>query len=228
MGFLDKGKQKAYNRQTESIRKEAAGFNSQLTQSIDLLQDEGAAGFVGGFKNALIGGKTKATAIHLHLFQNRDIHHAYFQPYQGLTVLPGEHHILINGTVPTPISYEKTGMMGRKKWVAPAMENIAQRLNGNPTFSGLTKQIKWDWGTGLSSIDLKWTLQLRPTGDGRSHMVLVPGRYGGFTSYQVGFGVFLHTAAAFMNMLKDTANQAAGTFVNPTAFSDIFLQSTNK
>jgi hypothetical protein len=224
MGFLDKGKQKAIHNQTESIRKEAAGFGSQLTETIDLLEDDGVAGFVGGMKNALIGGKTKASAIQMLRFQNRDIHHVYFQPYQGLTVLPGEHHILINGNVPTPISFEKVGILGKKKWVAPANENIAQSLNSNAAISKITNQIKWEWGTGLSSIDLQHTLQLRPTGDGRTHIVLIPGRYGGFTTYHVGFGVFLNAAATFINMLKNTGDQAAAEFVHPTAFGDIFLQ----
>lgn len=225
MGFLDKGKQKALRNQTESIRKEAAGFNSQLTETINLLEDEGVAGFVGGFKNALIGGKTKASAIQLHRFQNRNIRHAYFQPYQGLTVLPGEHHILFDGSVPTAISFEKVGIMGKKKWIAPAMENIAQSLNTNPTIAQLTRQLKWDWGTGFSKIDLNWTLQLRPTGDGRTHMVLLPGRYGGFTTYHVGFGVFLNTAASFMNMLKDTPVKDSAPFIHPTAFSEVFLDT---
>lgn len=222
MGILGKANEKAKRNQGESIVKEAAVSNSKLVEMVDLLdtQDQAGAAF-DGMLTAFLGGKSKASAVQMFRFENRSIRHFYFQPYEGMTVMPGEHHMLLDGVVMDALVLKKMGMAGRKQWVAATDISLSEAYNGSAALRNITKRVEWEWAAGFAKIDLKWTVQIRPAGNGKTHLMMQTGRYGGLTTYQVGFNVFLNLAATFMKVLQP-GEGVEQPFVVPTAFGDVF------
>lgn len=224
MGIFDKANEKARERQGDAVRQEAIEFNSQLISLESFSNSDTASEFLKRIWERNIDDEIPFQAFQFFQFQNRGIQHAYFQPYDGMRYLPGEHHLLLKGTLDEAIILRKVGMMGNKKWECPNQDNLATMFNGSQTLGAKTNDLKWEWDLGISTYKLKWTIQIRPVGNNMTHISMFAGRYGGLTTIKVGFGTFLNLCATLMKVLRDDPSVGAKDFIVPTTFGSIFEQ----
>ncbi len=61
---------------------------------------------------------------------------------------------------------------------------------------------------GAGKIEIEWGAQLRSVGDGRTHLTMKAGRYGGFTTYHVGMEQWTRLMLAMIASLPDQAHPA--------------------
>lgn len=220
MGFLDKKVAGARARQKQALINEAQAAGSRVIGAWDVGgPEESAAGAVGGALKQLFGGRMKADGLQVLLFDTQGFRHAYLQPYDGMHPFPGEHHAILNGCLPSPATLRAAGILGwGTKWDTGQMAGLAKSLNEDPGLTKAVAGVEWEWKTGMVKIDLEWTVQLRSLGDASSHLVLQAGRYGGFTTYEVGFKNFLELSSALYAFLAD-APIGEQAFLAPCAFS---------
>lgn len=227
MGLLDRGIEKAYENQKKGILKEAEKAGCAvvgLTQFPEEGAGEGAtARSLKSAAKSIFGGKMATDAFQIFELETAGVRHVFVQPYSGINALPGEHHAILPGTTAAPVIFAKGGFFGGKKWRGPD-ERVAARFSACAPLTKLAKKSKWDWHVGTAQIDLEWTVQVRSVGDGRVHLVLQNGRYGGFTTYGVGFSHFLALGGALPAAL-DTGDGPFQELVQPTAFERLALSA---
>lgn len=222
MGILDKANEKARDRQGESIRQEASEFNSQVISLDTYSNEDSGTEFLKRIWERNVENEIPFQAFQFFQFQNRGIQHAYFQPYDGMRYLPGEHHLLLKGTLDEPMILQKSGVMGTKRWECPNQDNLATMFNGSQALASKTNDLKWEWDLGVSTYKLKWTVQIRPVGNNMTHVTMFAGRYGGLTTIRVGFGIFLNLCATLMKVMREDSSVIAKDFIVPTAFGSVF------
>lgn len=224
MGLLDGVNEKARNRQSESIQFEGRETNSELTELVLVSNENQDSPVLQRLWEKFIEDQIPFNSFHYCKFSNRSHIHTYFQPYEGIKILPGEHHMLLKGTLDEPLSLQKIGVLGNQAWICPNQHNLEQMFNGSAALLEKTRGLKWDWDFGFTSYKLKWTVQLRPVGNGYTHLVMMAGRYGGMNTIRVGINPFLNLAAILMKVLRDDPSVPAKPFLNPTTFGDYFEQ----
>jgi len=215
VGFLDNRAAAAHKRQREAIVTEASRARATLSHTADVGQANGAAALASSAR-VMLGGTHTIDAVQTFAFQTNGWEHHYAQPYSGMQPLPGEHHGLLNGALPAPIAFLRQGGGGR--WESPD-RTLAAWLSGQFALEPALRALAWDWKSGFTQIDLPWTAQVRSLGNGRSHLVLMAGRYGGFTTYDVGFAAFLGLAGALSSVLG--APQSAQAFLAESAWGSL-------
>lgn len=210
---------KAVEAQNSKILEEAALAKLSLEES-DFIELEAETDSIKSkLKKAVpafIGGKFKYTGYQSFVFkddQNADYKHCYFQPYSHVYVLPGEHHAVIDGSFDTTISLVAS-RWSKRSWMriyamlltltlglgllflrrGPKIQcsdkELQKRLKKDRNFKRLFTDLKVNWPIGMSVIELDWLVQIKPLGNGKSHVVLKTGRYGGLTTYKVGVSRF--------------------------------------
>lgn len=193
MGLIDKNMTKGHERQKASLLKELAAANISV-KSVEEIEVESnkTTSAIGSSLKALTGGKLTPDFFQVFILDNQNRDHLYIQPYSGMVVLPGEHHIMVKGTLSSAVALTDEAIFGGPSWrSAKRDKEIETRLNkSNPQLKYLNKKCKFEWAIGMSKIELKWAVQVYAIGDGISHIVMQTGRYGGFTTYEVGFGYF--------------------------------------
>lgn len=192
---------KNYNRQEKSIIKEAKKQGLELIDVIyvDYDEENKNKGKLNSTASSILGGKLKVTYAQVFLFNKHSEKQIYIQPYSGATPLPGEHHVFLAGGFSSPIVLKDEELYGGPSWKCEdsALEN---RINDEGTDIGkAAKEIEFQWGVGTGKIIIEWAVQLYYLGAGKSHLIMQSGRYGGFTTYKVGFKEF----GALMDALKD-------------------------
>ncbi len=224
MGFFDKGADKARARQKDSVLEEAAAAGSQLVEIVDSSEQASAGSIVGSILKSYVGGRVKHDTFQVFVFRNKELTHLYVQPWEGLVPQPGEHHVRLEGTLPSPAVLRKK-FLGRLKWETEgANDALLTQLHQNAGLGSAVKALKWDWKAGLTEIELSWAVQVRSLGGGQSHLVMQAGRYGGFTSYKVGFAPFIRLVSAVRSTLGPTADLATQQFVEPSVYASVFEQ----
>lgn len=222
MGFIDKGIGKARMRQKESLLKEAQAAGMAIVAFDEVANDAKATGgAMGGVLKTFVGGNLAVDCVQVMRLETGGWSHAYVQPYSGVTALPGEHHGLLHGGIAAPAVLRRgglgsafAGLLSSCKWESPAHPGVAQFLTSAPGLAAVAKATKWEWATGLSKVELDWGIQLRGVGDGTTHVALQSGRYGGITTYHVGFGHFIALCQALPACL-DPAGSTAQEFIEP-------------
>lgn len=215
VGFLSGRAEAAHRRQRDALVAEASKAGSVVTDVVEVGATDGAR-VLSNTWSSLFGGSHAVDAAQiLSLRTGASLQH-YVQPYAGLQAMPGEHHVLLAGALPAPASLVRSGGAGR--WTSPD-PGLAGYLEQNLAVRAAVASVVWDWRAGFGEILLPWTVQLRSNGDGRTHLVVAAGRYGGFTTYDVGFGVFAGVARALQAVLgPGTPPQS---FLEPCAWADL-------
>ncbi len=192
---------KNYERQEKSIIKEA---NKQGLELVDVIyvyfeEHDKNKGIPLSPVKTKIGGKLKVTYAQVFLLNKHGQNQMYIQPYAGAIPLPGEHHILLSGGFSSPIVLKDEEMYGGPSWKCDDLA-LKNRINNEETKIGkASKQIEFLWTVGTGKIVLEWAVQLYYLGEGKSHLIMQTGRYGGFATYKVGFKEFV----ALVDALKD-------------------------
>lgn len=218
VGILDDGAQTARSRQKQSVLQEAQAAGTYVL-GVDDVGDGGGAQVMASTMRALLGGRHRVDGVQIFRLQTNGWSHAYVQPYSGLQPLPGEHHAILSGSLPAPACLVRGGLLGEPQWESPDRA-LAQWLAGQPTLRAVTRELAWDWKSGMTVVRLPWTLQLRSVGDGTTHVVLAAGRYGGLLAYEVGCAAWLRACGALHPCLGPTP-QAPQSFVQPTAYAQL-------
>jgi hypothetical protein len=219
MGLFDKGKDKSLTRQKQSVLEEAAEAGSTVVQVIEHA-DENQASVAGGVLKAFVGGSLRTDAFQAFCLQTGDMAHLYVQPYSGMNPLPGEHHALLDGTLPRTLILKK-GIFGGK-WEAGGDKAYAKEFGKQADIKKVTSDTKWEWAVGTGKVELDWTVQTSTLPGGKTHLVLKAGRYGGFTTYKVGMKHFLWLCSAMRAKLQAQPDAPAQSFVYAPAWGELF------
>lgn len=215
MGLFSGRGEAAHRRQREALVAEAAKAGSTVTDVVEV----GATDTTRVLSNtwsSLFGGTHVIDAVQvLSLRTGASVQH-YVQPYAGIQAMPGEHHVLLAGALPAPACLQRVGGAGR--WTSPD-PGLAGYLEQNLAVRAAVRDVAWDWKAGFGVIELPWTVQVRSNGDGRTHLVVAAGRYGGFTTYDVGFGPFGAIARTLQGILGPAT--APQSFLAPSAWADL-------
>ena len=204
MAFLDGRVQAGRDRQKQALIAEAGKVGIQIHEILDLDAGAAQAGkVVGDSLKSMFGGKLQIDGIQLFRLYTNGWAHAYVQPYSGFTPLPGEHYGVLPGSLPSPaIARSKSR---RQPFDPNAGAEIAGFLGQSSALQAVMGQLVWEWPTGMATVELDWTVQLRSVGDGSSQLAMQSGRYGGLTTYDVGFAVWLRLCGAIHGSLAQAA-----------------------
>ncbi|MEZ4403125.1 MAG: hypothetical protein R3B06_24085 [Kofleriaceae bacterium] len=214
MGLFDSGRAKARARQLGSLREELTKAGGQALEVVELDDTATATSTVGSTLKSLFGGRVTHDFHQVLHARTGGLTHLFVQPYEGVTAMPGEHHALLDGTLPVPAVFKARVIRG-PHWVGGHGDHP---WNNHGGLAAVTRDLAWKWSVGTTVIELPWTLQVRPAGGGRAHLVMATGRYGGFTTYHVGFAAFARVAHAVGAALIRGAEAPARDFVEPTQF----------
>ena len=217
MGFFDSGTTKSRARQRTSLIEEATAAGGQVLEVIDSADAATATSVVAGTLKVLLGGRVTSDFHQVVVLRTGPLTHAYVQPYQGIQPQPGEHHAIVGGTLPVPAVLRRR-LLGPPQWEGGHGEHA---FNRNPAIAAASQALVWTWKAGLTEINLPWGAQVRPAGGATAHLTMLAGRYGGFTSYQVGFAAFVRLAIAIKAALVQGAHVAGQEFVEPVTFAPI-------
>lgn len=226
VGLLSTGLAKAYERQRNAIYEEAAALGSQVIGFEEHAEGASAGRLLGdALKDKLLpfGGSMRVDGIQIFGFQTAGVQHLYVQPWSQMHALPGEHHAWLPGAYRSPVVHQRGVVMGMS-WNAGGDAELAQWLGAQAALMQVVKGCKKDWKAGTKTFDLEWTVQLLSLGDGRSHLIMQAGRYGGLTSYRVGIGHFLSVGHAWAPLIARDTQYPAHAALQPVAYSDLFYQ----
>ncbi len=206
MGILGGNLNKMHDKQKESLIKEASKTGLSTRDIIEIGDEkEGGKKAVSSGIKAIVGGKLAPDFFQVFIF-SKD--YLYIQPYSGLTVLPGEHHMILDGTYEEPLVLSDEAIFGGPSWRAGKNKELTKQLQKNyPSLKKLAKKTKFEWAIGMGKIELEWASQVLGLGNGKSHMVLQTGRYGGFTTYEVGFGHFSELVREMKKLLAGSGRE---------------------
>lgn len=223
--MFQKAIEKAHEGQKKALIEEATSSGATVAQVVEFGGDDSAApAVVGGALKSLFGGKVDSDFAQVFQLTTGGLEHLYIQPYEGVMAVPGEHHARIPGALPRPVVFAKA-LFGGGKWKTGEDKDLAKRLAGHPPLKSMTKALKWTWAAGTTEIKLPWTVQIRPLQDGSSHIVMKAGRYGGFTTYKVGFWVFVQLCEQLKGVLAQGAQPVSEQdFIEGAQFGPVFTQ----
>ena len=225
MGFLDNKASKAHQRQQAAVIAEATSAGLVLLEQHELSgEDLARRAVVSTALKAFIGGRLAPDTLQIFVFGAGDRRGIYVQPYSGLTPLPGEHIVALPGTLPAPAALTDEAIFGGPSWQTGPDKVLAKRLNkGSPGLRSVAKRTRFEWATGLTKIRLAWAVQVVSMGDGRSLVAMQTGRYGGITTYGVGFAQLASLCQA-LGPILDGGTAPPQRPLHPIHHQELFLE----
>ncbi|MEM7181610.1 MAG: hypothetical protein AAF518_11900 [Spirochaetota bacterium] len=210
MGILGDNVKKMHDKQKQSLIKEAAKAQLSIVEVVDIgSEQEGGKKAVSSTLKAVFGGKLAPDFFQVFLFGQE---YLYIQPYSGITVLPGEHHKICQGSFSEALALTDEAIFSGPSWRSDSNKQLNKEIGQNyPALKKISKKTEFEWAIGMGKITLEWGAQLFSLGNGTSHVVLQTGRYGGFTTYEVGFSHFQKLSNEIQKVLSnsETAYQEA-------------------
>ncbi|WBW98386.1 hypothetical protein [Oceanirhabdus sp. W0125-5] len=201
----NKGIPRIYKRQEKSILKESKrqGLEVIDVMYVDFKEEDRNNNVLNTAVKSILGGNLKVTYAQVFLFNKNGEKQIYIQPYAGQIALPGEHHIILSGGFSSPIVLKDQEMYGGPCWKCKNSK-LENWVNKEETpLEKASKEVEFQWTVGTGKIDLEWGGQFYYIGEGKSHLIMQSGRYGGFITYKVGFKEFGQLVEALKNILED-------------------------
>lgn len=222
MSYLDGKLRGGRDRQKQALIAEAGKAGAQIHDIVELDASAASSGAVlGGALKAMFGGRMRVDALMLLRLSTNGWGHSYVQPFSGFAPLPGEHYGVVNGSLASPaIVRDGPRLFGGVAFDPAPGAEVAKHLSASPAMKAALRELVWEWPSGMAKIELDWAVQLRSVGDGTTQVVMQSGRYGGLTTYEVGFGVWLRLCAAVHPCLAQGA-WPAQYFPVPPRFADV-------
>jgi len=183
---------KIYKHQEKSIINETKKQGLELIDVIyvDFGEEDENKGILNNSVKSILNGKLKVTYVQVFILNKHGEKQIYVQPYAGATPLPGEHHVLLSGGLSSPIILKDEEQYGGPSWKCKDSD-LENKVNEDGTsLEKASKEIEFQWTVGTGKIYLEWAVQLHYEGGGKSHLTMQTGRYGGFSTYKVGFKEF--------------------------------------
>jgi hypothetical protein len=221
MAFMTDRVRGARNRQKQALIAEAGKLGAHVVDVIEIGDDARAAsGAIGGSLTAMIGGGMRVDTVMLLHLQTNHWSHYYAQPFSGFNPLPGEHHGILHGALATPAIARADLRYADSPWDPAAGPELARQLAASPHVRRMLGSIVWEWAVGMTKVTIDWAIQLRSVGDGTTHVVMQSGRYGGLTTYDVGFAQWMQVCQALHPCLAAWAPPAQA-FPVPTRYGEL-------
>ena len=206
MAFLDDRVRGGRDRQKQALIDEAGKAGIQVHEVVDIDGGPASSGaVVGGAFKAMLGGRVQVDGVQVFRLSTQGWGHTYVQPYNGFAPLPGEHYGVLTGSLASPAVARADLRWGDYPFDPAFGPEVAQHLAAAPAMRAVLGDLVWDWPSGMSKVQLDWAMQLRSVGDGTTQIVMQSGRYGGMTTYEVGFGVWLRLCGAAHGCLAQGA-----------------------
>lgn len=196
--------EKNHQRQQEGIDQEMTDANVEQWSYSDYHAESDDNGLIGNVINFLSNDTYQPDYWQVYNAEtNHGYYHVYVQPYDGKALLPGEHHILLEGSIPNPVWLENgSGIFSSPKWRGDD-KNFALRLNKKENkLKEAVKKIKFDWPIGTTKISHPWAIQCYNYNDHYVKIEVKAGRYGGMKSYKVGILEVQDTIHALQNIIS--------------------------
>ncbi|MCA9641799.1 MAG: hypothetical protein KC492_13935, partial [Myxococcales bacterium] len=222
MSFIDDRAHAGRQRQQRGLIDEALKTNARIVEAVDISPEGRGVGgaTVSALKN-LFGGKLGIDALQVLRFDSGGWHHCYVQPFSGMSSMPGEHYGILNGCLAAPAILREGGMLSPPRWDSGYFPEVAQQLNAHYGLKSAVKALKWEWQSGFGEVTLDWGVQIRSRGDGTSEVVMQAGRYGGFTTPQVGFAVWQQLMRSLSECLYPATCERQH-YIQSPRFVDVF------
>jgi hypothetical protein len=209
MSFMSDRVRGGRDRQKQALIAEAGKIGAQVVDIVEIGDEAQAAGAaIGGSLTAMFGGNMRVDGVMLLRLSTNGWPHAYAQPFSGFNPLPGEHHGILHGALASPAILREDLRFSDYPWDPSAGPEVARQLTASPQLRQAIKSIAWEWAIGMTKVTLDWAIQLRSVGDGTTHLVMQSGRYGGLTTYDVGFAQWMQVCQAVHSCLAAWAPPA--------------------
>lgn len=166
-------------------------------QNISLREVSSTKAALGSTLTSLVGGKAAYDFLQIYTLRLGSQVQYYFQPFSGITPLPGQHFKVIPVSIKNPIQYRikkkqtfteslyqtyinRIPFFSAKKirvceWLcADAAEQIKLKSLKLP----FLRDISHVWQDGLTKIELDWTFQANAITEGYTLVNMQTGRYG--------------------------------------------------
>jgi hypothetical protein len=209
MSFLSDRVRSGRDRQKQALIAEAGKAGAQVVDIVELGDDARAASAaIGGTLTAMVGGSMRIDGVTILRLQTNGWPHVYAQPFSGFNPLPGEHHAILSGCLPSPAILRNPGRFQKPQWDPAAGPEVARQLSAAPFVQRVVESLAWEWQMGMTKVTLDWAIQLRSVGNGTTHVVMQAGRHGGLTTYEVGFAQWMQVCQALHSGLAAWAPPA--------------------
>jgi hypothetical protein len=187
----------AYQRRVGQLTAECQKLNIELldVHNVQLREVSAAKSTIGSTVTSFVGGSAQYDYLQIYTMRDGPNLQYYFQPFSGVTALPGQHFKVIPGSLMVPIQY---GIKKKKKFRDVLFETLINKLplfkkiracefrseaDGEAMFLKslklpLIKELSSVWETGTTYINLDWTLQACAINNAYTLVSMQTGRYG--------------------------------------------------
>lgn len=231
----------AHERRIEQLRKECQNEGAELinVETISLQEVNSIKASLGSAITSLVGGKAAYDYLQLYTIRRNNQIQCYLQPFSGLTVLPGQHFMVIPASLRNPIQY-------RIKKKQSFKESLYQTyINRIPFFVGknirvcewlcidsteqnklkgskprFLRELSHVWQDGLTKIELDWTFQANAINHEFSLISMQSARYG-LLSEKCGLNQFRQVCS----FVSQFGEQYRGDGSNNVMISNSYLAS---
>lgn len=203
-----------------SILREAASASVDLIGVQDQVSPPTRASALHAGLTAAFTGSMRQDAVQIYLFRSSSATHLYAQPFDGKFALPGEHHAVVEGTLPGAALLRET--FSGPRWESPQSPESARILNGSRWLDAVIGNTYWDWRVGIGRFEMPWLAQVRPRGGASSHVCMHATGEARSTAHEIGLSPFLRLLRALERSLWPLDQPADQPFVLKPAYDTTF------
>jgi hypothetical protein len=236
----------AYQRRVEQITAECKNQSIELVDVKNLLlRDVNAVkSSIGSTVTAFVGGKAQYDYLQIYTMRQGSDLQYFFQPFSGLTALPGQHFKVIPGSLKYPIQYgikkkkifsdhfyeflmDHIPVVNLKKIRACEFLSEAESEASNLKRLKLPilKEVSHVWQNGTTLINLDWTFQACAINQDITLVSMQTGRYGIF-SEKSGLSQFNKFCAFVSNYAQHlTGDGSSNVLISNSFLSYIFKKN---
>jgi hypothetical protein len=200
--IFSQGMDTAYQRRIEQITAECKSQNIELVdvKGLVLREVNEVKSTLGSAVTSFVGGKAQYEYLQIYTMRQGSDLQYFFQPFSGLTALPGQHFKVIPGSLRYPIQY---GIKKKKSFSDHCYEFFMDHIPGvnlkkiraceflseaESETSNLKRQnlpvlkeVSHVWQNGTTLINLDWTFQACAINQDITLVSMQTGRYGIFS-----------------------------------------------
>lgn len=198
-GIFNQSIDTSHERRVAQITAECRGQGIELidVKDIPLREVSSVKSSIGSTVTSLVGGKAQYDFLQIYTMRHGNEIQYFFQPFSGLTPLPGQHFKVIQGSLMYPVQY---GIKNKKsfteglyelfmdcipivklkqirvcEWICEA---ASEKVYLKSLKLPVMKEISNVWQTGTTMINLEWTFQACAINKDYTLVSMQTGRYG--------------------------------------------------
>lgn len=189
----------SHERREKQLMEECSreGIEFINVQNISLREVSSTKAALGSALTSLVGGKAAYDFLQIYTLRLGSQVQYYFQPFSGITPLPGQHFKVIPVSIKNPIQYRikkkqtfteslyqtyinRIPFLSAKKirvceWLCA---DTAEQIKLKSLKLPFLRDISHVWQDGLTKIELPWTFQANAITEGYTLVNMQTGRYG--------------------------------------------------